>query len=687
MAIVLSSAVNAQPAAPAPSPAASAPTVLQTVTVTGERAPRSIAETTSSVTVLPEAEVRRRGGKEGVFKALDGAPNYTPGTPEELPPIRGERSSGPSSLGGGFLFGSTTRASLIVDDVARISSLANNSFQSVFDVQQVELLRGPQTTVRGANAIAGAYIVKTKDPTAKVEGELFSLADWNRFSGLGTRFAAMGNAPISDALAARVVVERRKARVPIAVIDGSGFDPALTAPPAGTDLRGLSDFDNTSLRGKFLFAPPNAPELEMLLNLQVERGTDVGFDSFVNSDLIHGRPLRDRAYIFGQQRIHDTRAQSISVNVGYQLGAGSELRAIVSSQRDRFKDNPRANEFVRFQNFDEGLEAVDLLYSFGRAKSVASGVVGATVSRRKQDALTTGFDVTNRQRANSTAAFADLSVPFGDGWHWIAGGRVQRETGSRFFDFSGLAQIDDRISETVFLPKLGVSVEIGTGQTAAVSVRRGYNPGGAGIDFVSIEPFKFASEKVTAVELSHRWAPRDHPLSLNTNVFHSEFDDKQFQFSPTPNSFRIINQRKARSRGIEFEGEWQATRTLRVGAGLGLLHTRITQGDAALVGNRFGEDPSSTLSLAATWTPLAGLELNARMNRVAGYYSDFQNVAEDRGGNYTVVDIGASYAYENWTLRCFVNNATDELAVGRGFSYGANLLPPRVIGLSASVTF
>jgi iron complex outermembrane recepter protein len=119
-------AAHAQSAAP-PEPAASAPT--QTITVTGERVGRSLAETTSSVTVLPEAEVRRRGGKEGVFKALDGAPNYTPGTPEELPPVRGERSSGPSSLGGGFLFGSTTRASLIVDDVA--ASAARSTCPSV----------------------------------------------------------------------------------------------------------------------------------------------------------------------------------------------------------------------------------------------------------------------------------------------------------------------------------------------------------------------------------------------------------------------------------------------------------------------------------------------------------------------------------------------------------------------------
>jgi iron complex outermembrane recepter protein len=661
--------------------------VLDAVIVTGERTGRSLAETSSSVTVLPEAEVRRRSGKVGVFSALDGAPNYTPSTPEELPPIRGERSSGPSFLGGAFLFGTTNRASLIVDDVARISSIANNSFQSIFDIEQVELLRGPQTTVRGANAIAGAYIVKTKDPTSKLEGEVFGQLDWNKFSGISTRFAAMGNAPLGEALAARVVVERRDGRVPVEVVDASGFDSNRPTPPPGTDLEALSEFDNTSLRGKLLFAPPGVPELDMLFSLQAERGLDVGFDSFVSSEIVHGRPLRDRAYVFGEQRIFDTRAQAFSVNTGWQFGGGSELRLIASTQKDEFKDNPRANEFVRFQKFDESLSTLDLLYKFGRAKTVLKGLVGATVSSRKQDGVTISFELTNRQRANSSAIFADLAIPFGDRWRLLAGGRVQRENGRRVFDFSGLSQIDDRTNETVFLPKLGVSVEIDANQTASLTLRRGYNPGGAGIDFISLEAFKFESEKVTALEFSHRFAPSDDSFSLNTNLFYNDFDDKQFQFSPTPESFRIINQPKSRSYGLELEGQWQAMRALRLAAGLGLLRTRITDGDPALVGNRFGEDPNTTLSLSALWTPLTGVEVNARGYRVAGYFSDFQNADSDRGGGYTIVDLGASYAVGGWTMRAFINNATDELAIGRGSAFGAYLLPPRVAGLSASVKF
>jgi outer membrane receptor protein involved in Fe transport len=289
----------AQVAVPAPPASAASAPATQTITVTGERAGRTLAETTTSVTVLPEAEVRRRGGKQGVYGAIDGAPNFTPSAPEELPPIRGERSSGPSSLGGSFLFGSTTRASLIVDDVARISSYSNSSFQSIFDLDQVELLRGPQTTVRGANAIAGAFVVKTKDPTRRREGELMLQADHNAFSDVGWRWAAMGNSPVGDSLAARVVVERRAGRTPVEVYDGTGFDPALTAPPPGTDLEALSKFDRTSLRTKFLVTPADVPELDVLVTLSAERGRDLGFDSYVNGPGIHGRPLRDRKYIFG----------------------------------------------------------------------------------------------------------------------------------------------------------------------------------------------------------------------------------------------------------------------------------------------------------------------------------------------------------------------------------------------------
>jgi outer membrane receptor protein involved in Fe transport len=343
---------------------------------------------------------------------------------------------------------------------------------------------------------------------------------------------------------------------------------------------------------------------------------------------------------------------------------------------------------VRFERFDEALDTLDLLYRFGTKTSRLSGLVGATASRRKQDQVTTGFEVDNRQRATSSALFADLAWTVAPGWQLLAGARLHDEKGRRRFDFAGgAATVDDTIDETLLLPKLGVAWQIDAERSSALTWRRGYNPGGSGIDFISLDTFRFDSEQAEVVELSYRHAPRGGTWSFSANLFASRFDDKQFQYSPSPNSFRIVNYPTARSHGAEFEGHWQATPALRIAGGLGLLRTRIGSGDAALEGNRFGEDPSATVSLGVTWQASAALELSARAQRVGRYFSDFQNDPPARAGGYATLDLGAAYEIGAWTLRAFIDNATDRLAVGRSDGFGGYLLPPRTVGLSASAQF
>lgn len=60
---------------------------LEPITVTGERVERAAQETTSSVTVFSEDDVRR-SGVDGVYEVIERAPNVTPAPGEFLPPIR-----------------------------------------------------------------------------------------------------------------------------------------------------------------------------------------------------------------------------------------------------------------------------------------------------------------------------------------------------------------------------------------------------------------------------------------------------------------------------------------------------------------------------------------------------------------------------------------------------------------------
>lgn len=160
------------------------------IVVTGERIDKQQEQVLSSVTVVTAAEADR-SGQRGIYESIIGVPNITSAPGEFLPPIRGDETGGPGGLLGGVLFGIQPRATPIVDDVQRVSSGANNAGTSIFDIAQVEILRGPQTTLRGANAISGAYRIVTRRPSDDLEAAALAELTDNDFVEPTYRLAAM----------------------------------------------------------------------------------------------------------------------------------------------------------------------------------------------------------------------------------------------------------------------------------------------------------------------------------------------------------------------------------------------------------------------------------------------------------------------------------------------------------------
>lgn len=251
------------------------------IIVTGERVAREQEQVLSSVTVVTGEEVDR-SGERGVYEAIVGAPNVLPAPGEFLPPIRGDESGGPGGLFGGVLFGTQPRATLILDDVPRISSGANNSATSIFDVAQVEVLRGPQTTLRGANAISGAFLIVTRRPSERLEAAALGELVDNAVVDPTYRVAGMLNLPIAQGIALRLTAERIDGSVPIIVRPYDPLDPANPPLRPGTGYEDLSRFGRNRFRGQLLVAPSQLSGFELLLQGEHETGVDVGFDSFVN---------------------------------------------------------------------------------------------------------------------------------------------------------------------------------------------------------------------------------------------------------------------------------------------------------------------------------------------------------------------------------------------------------------------
>ena len=139
---------------------------LGTVIVTGENFERSLRTTASSVTVLSEEEIDARVDAATVDEAIVAIPNVV--IPAEYgqgsaPTIRGQDSEGPNSGANAFFGGTTPRATVSLDGHNLSYYELVYSSTPIWDVDSIEVFRGPQTISQGANSIAGAIVINTKD--------------------------------------------------------------------------------------------------------------------------------------------------------------------------------------------------------------------------------------------------------------------------------------------------------------------------------------------------------------------------------------------------------------------------------------------------------------------------------------------------------------------------------------------
>ena len=270
----------------APTPDSSAQPADPAITVTANRAPTPLAETSAAITVLDRATLDRLqfpvvsdvlGTTPGVTVARTGGYGTTTAvrirgaeTDQTVAVIDGVRLNDPSSTGGGYDFGD-----LFVGDAARI-----------------EVLRGPQSTLWGSQAIGGVVNVVTALPTAPLEGA-FDIEGGSR--GTVSSRAALGGrqGDLTWRLSGNAFTTRGISAIAPAFggTERDGYrhqgatariDYALT-PTLAIDLRGYYSHGNVDLDSSF--GTPDTPEYSISTNWTGYAG--------IRLDLLDGR-LKNR---------------------------------------------------------------------------------------------------------------------------------------------------------------------------------------------------------------------------------------------------------------------------------------------------------------------------------------------------------------------------------------------------------
>lgn len=649
-----------------------------TIIVTGERVSRAVRDTASSVDVTTGRELEDIAGVDSVKEILSLSPNVlTTGSANDGPTIRGQNTTGILSAVDAFFGGSRPRTTILVDG----RPLSYNEFiyndTGAWDISQVEVFLGPQTTSQGVNSIAGIINVRTNDPSGELEGAVRGIA-----GNYGLRQAsAMLNLPIvQDQLALRVSGDHNRQR--------SYLD--LPTTPIGVDPE-RSRY--TNLRAKLLAEPEAMPGFRALLTYSFA-------DSLRTQSELVVPPApgsKDRIYPPFEATSFGSKTHTGIADLSYQLGDKLTLsnRFIYSDVTIRRYAPPGLGAaLIKRDELSN-----ETLLTYGRAGDALSGVMGVYFQKTSQDESTdfAGFGLGDGFFDDKTKAFGvfgELTVSPASRLFLTAGVRYQRDSQDRRGGFPVLPTIIYDEKFDAVLPKFGVAYDVNDDLRVGVEARRGYNPGGLSFSFLTAQIDTFEDERLWNYEFYWRADLLGSALQINGNIFYTDFEDTQRPVNRVIPGLGIVTDlaqaEDARSYGAEVQLRYRVHRTLSFDLGVGLLSTKLKRvtGQPDLEGKEFQRAPGATATLGVQWEPIKNLTLSAQGRYVDSYYSDDANRKAFAIESYFLANAQLAYEYRGARLFGYVTNVFDEYHLLQDFGFNtATATDPRRYGVGVEFRF
>jgi outer membrane receptor protein involved in Fe transport len=575
---------------------------------------------------------------------------------------------------------------LIIDgiDFSRTGSAA-----TLFDVEQVEVLRGPQGTRFGTSALAGVISLQSKQPTEELDIHFETgIADYNtRSVGL-----AVGGPLIENTLLGRIALHSHKS-------DGYIENDFLNRD--NTQNR-----DEVSARGqlKWLVNTDLTIDLSLLHN-----NLDNGYDAFNfenNRNTISDEPGEDKEHsnavaLKSDWRMNDaiqlqTAWTYSKSNTDYSYDAdwtyaGFPNGYVGAERFERDRENYSAeikalsNENGRILN-----NSTDWVFGFYYFSQDEHADIDSPYANLE----------TNQYETRNAALFGQLDTHLTPKLTLISGLRVEKFK-ANYKDSNGLSLTPD---ETLFGGKLGLNYQATEEHLLYASVSRGYKSGGVNNeDSLPLSEREFDTEYVWSWETGIKSLWLEGDLQTSLNFFYANRRDAQVKSSVFVGggSFEdsTVNAGKSRNYGLEAELNWNVSKQWRVFSALGLLKAEFRDYDNPpkdfdIEGRRQANSPAYTFNFGSAYDLTPSLTLRANIEgKDEFYFSDSHN---EKSGSYALTNASLEYRTGDWKVTFWGRNLFDKDYATRGFFFPNNpttgypeekflqLGEPRVVGLSVA---
>ncbi|MEM6482906.1 MAG: TonB-dependent receptor, partial [Pseudomonadota bacterium] len=593
---------------------------LGTLVLRGELIERDVQDSQTSVVVVTGDELDERG-ETSLSQTLNRIPGVNAAT--GVLTIRGIPADG--NLGVNNTLSSTIS---VTTDGIRLSDFRNTGGPgaiSNWDVEQVEVFRGSQSTQTGRNALAGAVVVEGAKPQFFPEYRVrLGFIDGEGFSdGPGYQTALVLNTPlIEDQLAARLSVDRR-------------------------DTDGRDGVNQQTIRAGLLYEPTDRLSFGLTYSDIDNEGGGTTLDLW--------SPRLTADYAINDALTFSWRGQYTDVFTTFATNVGG-----------RERDYETFDQEVRLLYETDRVRAVGGLFytsidEFSVLRGSMPGVVTATVD---EDNETENF-----------AIYGEVEYDLTPQWTVIAGLRydVEDVKSSQTLDgvlFGILISSNASLDTTydALLPKLGVVYNFNEDRSLGLTYQRGYRAGGIGI---SIPPtggaastFEFDPEFTDTVELAYRSKSSDGRRTLNANVYYTQWTDQQVLSTDAIGNFAISNTADSDLWGAELEYRQLVNDNLDVFVSAAFNQSEYgdyVDGGVQVGGNSFPNAPEVAALLGANYTFDNGLSIGGDVTYTSRTFSDPSNLPQFENDGYWVTNVNASYVFANdWVLTAYVRNLFDE---------------------------
>jgi outer membrane receptor protein involved in Fe transport len=569
---------------------------------------------------------------------------------------------------------------------------------TLYDAQQVEVLRGPQGTAYGANALAGLISIRTNDATPKwdMQSEVLG-ADYGTF-GAG---AVLGGPLGGDADAFRLVAHTYKS---------NGF-----RRNAFLDRDATNGYDETTLRGKVHWSAADDLQLDFTAmyvdlnngydawsidNSRVTQSDDPGKDSQLS------KALAARIEYTGLTNVvvHDTAAIADSVLVNSFDGDwGNDAFWGIYAPYRYFLHNERNRRTV-----SNDLRFSSAPAAASDARTAWVGGLYVLHARETNDELDFSNQVpyntlSSLYHSTSYAAYGEFDVALSRRTRLSLGARVEH----RDADYTDTNAVAFSPADSMLGGQLSLQFAARERQNLYVTLSRGYKAGGFNIDAAVPESRRqFKPEYLWNLETGINSRSADGRLLLQADVFYMRRSNQQVETSiqPDPTNpltfvFFTDNAAHGENYGLEAAVRWQAATSVQLGGTLGLLQTRYLGyqvGGAVLDGRQQAHAPPYQLSLFAEYRHPTGLTLRVDTQSVDAFYYDTSN--DQKSNPYTLVNVKLGYQQQHWSAFAWSRNLFNRYYAMRGFYFGdeppdfpnkryLQAGDPRQLGVTVSYTF